>query len=79
MIYLKKENIKEIEIHLKDSFKSKIRENKLFALLKLTEKKGTPIDAPENEYLQSYINFIKNKREFSLLLLFHVLFLQLLW
>ena len=62
-------NIKEIDIHIKDAFKSKIREKKLFALLKLVDKKGTKIEAPENESLNGvkvleykkgfYIGFIK--------------------
>lgn len=67
--YIKKSNVKEIDIHIKDAYKSKIRENKLFALLKLVDKKGTPIDAKENESLNGvkvlqykkgyYIGFIK--------------------
>lgn len=69
-MYLKPSNIKAIDTHIKDAFKSEIRESKLFALLNLINKKGAPIDAPENESLNGvkviqykegfYIGFIKN-------------------
>jgi metal-dependent HD superfamily phosphatase/phosphodiesterase len=38
--YIKKSNVLEIDKHIKDQFKSKIIETKLFALLKLIDKKG---------------------------------------
>ena len=69
MINLKKSNVQEIDKHIKDAYKSKIRDNKLFALLKLVSTKGTPIEALENESLHGvkvlqykegyYIGFIK--------------------
>jgi hypothetical protein len=68
--HIKVSNIKEIDKHIKDVFSSKITENKLFALLKLVDKKGTAIEAPEDEFLNGikvieykkgyYIGFIKN-------------------
>ena len=51
MIQLKRSNISEIDTHLKNAFSSKIRGSKLFALLKLTELKGRPVEAPENDCL----------------------------
>ena len=67
--YIKKSNVLEIDKHIKDQFKSKIIETKLFALLKLIDKKGTMIEASENECLNNlkvlqykkgfYIGYIK--------------------
>jgi hypothetical protein len=68
--HIKKSNVLEIDKHIKDVFSSKIQENKLFALLKLVDKKGSPIEAPGDEFLNGikvieykkgyYIGFIKN-------------------
>lgn len=68
-LFIKPSNVIEIDKHIKDAFNSKIVETKLFALMKLTERKGTEINAPENESLHGlkvlqykkgyYIGFIK--------------------
>tara|TARA_R110000824_G_scaffold380395_1_gene572773 strand:- start:12 stop:281 length:270 start_codon:yes stop_codon:yes gene_type:complete len=67
--YIKEENARQIDAHIKNSFNSDIRENKLFALLKLVNLKGSKIDAPDNESLNNtkvleykknhYIGFLK--------------------
>lgn len=69
--YIKKSNAIEIDKHIKNAFNSKIVETKLFALLKLVDKKGTKIEAPENDCLNGvkvleykkgfYIGFIKTE------------------
>lgn len=69
MIHFKEKTILQIDKHIKDAFNSEIKESKLFALLKLVETKGNPINAPENESLHGvkvieykkgyYIGFIK--------------------
>jgi hypothetical protein len=69
--FIKESNIIEIEKHIKDVFSSKIVESKLFALLKLVDKKGTKINAPDNESLNGvkvleykkgfYIGYIKTE------------------
>lgn len=69
MVALKNRNILEIDKHIKNYMESKIVESKLFALIKLVEKKGVKIEAPENESLHGtkvleykkgfYIGFIK--------------------
>jgi hypothetical protein len=61
--YIKKENVVEIDKHIKDAFNSKIKENKLFALLKLVDKKGTPIEAEENESLNG-VKILEYKKGF---------------
>jgi len=63
MLNLKKENIAEIDIHIQNAFKSKIRESKLFALLRLVDKKGAPVNAPDNEYLNG-VKVIEYKKDF---------------
>lgn len=63
LVNLSKSNIKEIDIHIKDQFKSKIRELKLFALLKLVNIKGQKIEAKENEYLNG-VKVIEYKKGF---------------
>lgn len=62
-VFLKENNINEIDIHIKDAFRSKIRETKLFALLKLVEKKGTPVNAPDNESLNG-VKVLEYKKDF---------------
>lgn len=67
--FIKESNAVEIDKHIKDAFNSNIRENKLFALLKLVNKKGAPVQAEDNESLNGvkvleykkgfYIGFIK--------------------
>lgn len=69
--FIKPSNIIEIDKHIKDVFNSKIIETKLFALLKLVDKKGTKINAPDNESLNGvkvleykkgfYIGYIKTE------------------
>lgn len=61
MIHLKKSNVLEIDQHIKDAFKSKIRGTKLFALLRLTELKGKPVEALENEFLNG-VNVLEYKK-----------------
>jgi|GEM_PF-3330846 hypothetical protein len=63
MIYLKKSNVQEIDKHIKDAFKSKIIEGKLFALLKLVETKGEPMQAEDNEYLNG-LKVLEYKKDF---------------
>jgi hypothetical protein len=63
MIHLKPENITEIDIHISAPFNSKIKENKLFALLKLVDKKGTPVNAPDNECLNG-VKILEYKKDF---------------
>lgn len=61
--FIKNENIIEIDKHIIDSFNSKIKESKLFALLKLVDKKGTPINAPENESLNG-VKMLEYKKDY---------------
>ena len=49
--FIKNSNAQEIDKHIKDAFNSKIVESKLFALLKLVDKKGVKVNAPKNESL----------------------------
>lgn len=48
---IKAANAKEIDKHIIDASNSEIKESKLFALIKLVETKGDPIQAEDNEYL----------------------------
>jgi hypothetical protein len=67
--YIKAENARQIDAHIKNRFNSDIKENKLFALIKLVNFKGKTISAPDNESLNSvkvleykkshYIGFLK--------------------
>tara|TARA_R110002020_G_scaffold144907_1_gene318104 strand:- start:2426 stop:2752 length:327 start_codon:yes stop_codon:yes gene_type:complete len=69
--YIKESNINEIDTHIKDAFKSKIRGSKLFALLELINKKGQPIKSTDNKSLNGvkvieykagfFIGFIKTQ------------------
>lgn len=63
MIHIKPKNVSEIDLHIIDAFNSKIRGSKLFALLKLIDKKGNPVNAPENEYLNG-VKVIEYKKDF---------------
>ena len=49
--YIKKFNVLEIDKHIKDVFSSKIQGDKLFALLKLVDKKGASIESPGEKTL----------------------------
>lgn len=49
--FIKESNAVEIDKHIKDAFNSTIQENKLFALLKLVDKKGEKLQAEDNEFL----------------------------
>jgi len=62
-LLIKESNAKEIDKHIKNHFNSNIKESKLFALLKLVDTKGSPIDAPENEYL-NHVKVIEYKKGF---------------
>lgn len=61
--FIKESNIIEIDKHIKDAFNSTIRGNKLFALLKLVDKKGKPVQAEDNEYLNG-VKVLEYKKGF---------------
>lgn len=63
MIQLKNSNVVEIDKHIRGAFNSKIKETKLFALLKLVDKKGTKINAPDNESLNG-VKILEYKKDF---------------
>jgi len=47
---IKLKNVSQIDLHIKDAFKSDIIETKLFALLRLVDLKGSEITVNDNEY-----------------------------
>jgi len=61
--YIKQSNILEIDKHLKDVFNSSIVETKLFALIKLIEKRGVILEAPGNESLHG-LKVLEYKKDF---------------
>lgn len=70
-LFIKPANVQEIDNHVKNHFESKIVGSKLFALIKLIDKKGVKVEAPENESINGvkvieykkgyYIGYIKTE------------------
>jgi hypothetical protein len=63
MTNLKHSNITEIDNFILNHFNSKIVETKLFALLSLVDKKGSTVNAPDNEYLNG-VKVLEYKKGF---------------